>query len=216
MGQPDGTGQDSTVWVLTALHEHFHQLQMSDTTYYSETDDLGLAGGDETGMWMLNYPFPYDSADATAVIDQLASAALEALRSIGSSEFPGMLDAYRLQRDRVGEVLEDSDYRYLSLQLWQEGVARYTELTVARRAAAGFEPSEQFRALADYVSFQEAADSRMASIEDELQGSLADAGRVFFYPLGAVEGLLLDETRPNWKQRYLREKFYVERYFSGN
>lgn len=52
----------STRWVLTVLHEHFHQLVYSQPGYYADVEKLGLAHGDKTGMWMLNYPFPYDSA----------------------------------------------------------------------------------------------------------------------------------------------------------
>ncbi len=215
IGQPGATGQTSTSWVLTVLHEHFHQLQMSDATYYTATDSLGLAGGDDTGMWMLNYPFPYDSLYAASAIDRLASAALLALRSIGSSEFPGALESYRMQRDRVSEILQAPDYRYLSFQLWQEGIARYTELVVARRAAGGFQPSERFGALTGYVPFPDVADALLTSIEEGLEGSAQEARREIFYPIGAVEGLLLDEMRPDWKQRYLKEKFYLERYFTN-
>ena len=37
--------------------------------------------------------------------------------------------------------------------------------------------------------------------------------RLVFYPFGAAEGLLLDRANPNWRSRYLTEKFYVEKYF---
>jgi hypothetical protein len=58
VGQPAHTGQTSTRWVLTALHEHFHQLQFSQPGYYPGVTALGLARGDTTGMWMLNHGFP--------------------------------------------------------------------------------------------------------------------------------------------------------------
>ena len=62
IGQPAATEQSSTFWVLTVLHEHFHQLQNAQPDYYSSVDSLNLARGDSTGGWMLNFPFPYDSA----------------------------------------------------------------------------------------------------------------------------------------------------------
>src|SRR5215218_4041507 len=64
VGQPRATGKSSTEWVLTLLHEHFHQLQTSRPDYYARVGALGLARGDQTGMWMLNYAFPYDSSAA--------------------------------------------------------------------------------------------------------------------------------------------------------
>jgi hypothetical protein len=66
VGQPAHTGQTSTRWVLTVLHEHFHQLQFSQPGYYPGVTALGLARGDTTGMWMLNHGFPYDSVAVQA------------------------------------------------------------------------------------------------------------------------------------------------------
>lgn len=56
IGLPETVGASSRAWVLTVLHEHFHQFQMSHPGYYSALADLELAGSDDTGMWMLNLP----------------------------------------------------------------------------------------------------------------------------------------------------------------
>src|SRR5205823_11170202 len=48
---------------ISMLHEHFHQLQDSQPNSYAETEALNLSHGDQTGMWMLNYAFPYDSPE---------------------------------------------------------------------------------------------------------------------------------------------------------
>lgn len=69
VGQPKATGKSSTQWVLTLLHEHFHQYQTGWESYYERVDALDLSGGDESGMWMLNYPFPY--ADKTVELSIL-------------------------------------------------------------------------------------------------------------------------------------------------
>ena len=63
VGQAENTSRSSTAWVITLIHEHFHQLQMSKPDYFSSVDELDLAGEDKTGMWMLNYPFPYDDEE---------------------------------------------------------------------------------------------------------------------------------------------------------
>ncbi|MEJ2722670.1 MAG: hypothetical protein P8181_16255 [bacterium] len=58
IGQPQNTNaSQSTSWVTTLLHEHFHQWQQSRPDYNSAIDSLGQAGPDSNGMWMLNYPF---------------------------------------------------------------------------------------------------------------------------------------------------------------
>lgn len=60
VGRPEATGKTSTSWVLTVVHEHFHQFQTADPAYYPAVEELDLSGGDPTGMWMLNYPFPVE------------------------------------------------------------------------------------------------------------------------------------------------------------
>jgi len=213
IGTPEGTGLSSTQWVLTALHEHFHQLQMSDDDYYPATDGLDLSSEDESGMWMLDYPFPYDSPKVAAALEKLAHAARLTLDSIGSPSSGEILGDYLAERDRLQGALSEKDYRYLSFQIWQEGIARYTQLAVATLAGTEFVPSTLFEALPDFMSYSDAADELLETVRSELERSLPELRRVFFYPIGAVEGLLLDKTRPGWREDYLARKFYVERYF---
>ena len=61
MGQAENTlSKTSTPWIIMLLHEHFHQLQDSQPNFYADVSALNLSGADKSGMWMLNYPFPYD------------------------------------------------------------------------------------------------------------------------------------------------------------
>jgi len=76
----------STRWVLTVLHEHFHQLVYSQPGYYADVEKLGLAHGDKTGMWMLNYPFPYDSARVQEKFTAMTHALLDALAQTDQPE----------------------------------------------------------------------------------------------------------------------------------
>ena len=111
-------------------------------------------------------------------------------------------------------ALTEKDHRYLSFQIWQEGIARYTQLTVAARAGIDYEPSERFEELPDFITYAAAAEELLETVRSELERSLPELRRVFFYPIGAVEGLLLDKTRPGWREDYLARKFYVELYFA--
>ncbi len=52
----------------------FHQWQYSRPDYYPRVEALGLDGGDSTGRWMLDYPFPYDHPPVQAAARKLASA----------------------------------------------------------------------------------------------------------------------------------------------
>ena len=81
VGSAGATGKSSTAWVLTLLHEHFHQWQYSRPDYYSGVSRLDLARGDTTGQWMLDYPFPYDSAPVQRAMRSLAGALARALEA---------------------------------------------------------------------------------------------------------------------------------------
>jgi hypothetical protein len=98
--------------------------------------------------------------------------------------------------------------------LWQEGIARYTEYRIAKLAATRYRPSKEFRTLPDYQPFAEVAEQIQSRILKELTtGQIEDYKRVMFYALGAGEGLLLDRINRHWRQGYLNEKFYLDKYF---
>jgi hypothetical protein len=202
VGQPRATGKSSTEWVLTLLHEHFHQLQASRPDYYGRVNALGLARGDQTGMWMLNYAFPYDSSVVQARFGALAAHLDSALSSSAPDVRQSHWLAARVAHAALRAALPPDDDRYLAFQMWQEGVSRYTELQAARFAATRFTPSAAFRALGDVVSFDAAAERIEAGIHAGLRAPLARDRRVAFYPLGAAYALLLDEMDPGWRARY--------------
>jgi hypothetical protein len=217
IGQPENTqAKTSARWVITLLHEHFHQLQSSRPGYYADVDALGLAGGDKTGVWMLNYPFPYTDP---AVRDQFAATAkalAEALRARQKPEFAERLASYVSARGKFKSVLKADDYKYFSFQVWQEGVARYTEYRLAELASAECEPSERFRGLKDYAPFKDVARSIMDGIEKELVSVRLDKSkREVVYNIGAAECLVLDRARPGWRDRYFEEKFSLDAHFAA-
>ncbi len=214
-GQAENTGsKNSTRWVLTLLHEHFHQLQDSQPGMFAETQALNLAHGDKTGMWMLNYPFPYEKPETAKSFGELIGALQRALEARGKERLEQEVQAYLAKRKEFAAGLGEEDYKYLSFQLWKEGMARYTEYKIARLAAEKYQPSEAFRGLADFQAMADAAKDVENGIVGELKNvSLPGWKRVAFYNLGASEGLLLDEVRSGWQRRYFREKFFAEKYF---
>ena len=208
VGTPEQTGRSSTAWVVTLLHEHAHQMQASQPGYYAAVEALGLTGGDTTGTWMLNYPFPYTSATVrerfAAYRDALATALGSVYRPDGEAAVAALLGA----RSRLREALGPADDRYLAFQQWQEGVARYTEHRVAAAAAKHYDPLPAFLALPDAVPYAMYAGALRRALAGELASAdLADQGRVAFYATGAAEALLLDTLRPGWQRRYAADRF---------
>ncbi|HLN99572.1 MAG TPA: hypothetical protein VK208_14020 [Pyrinomonadaceae bacterium] len=215
IGQAENTAKKtSTPWVITVLHEHFHQWQYSQPRYYDDVNALGLTRGDQSGMWMLNYPFPYDWPEMHDHFSLLSRLLSEALQASGKVDFANRLAAFRKQRLELENTLSPDDYRYFSFQLWQEGIARYTEYRIAKLAATSYKPGKQFRSLNDYRPFADVAAEIERGILDQLKnGKLEEQKRTIFYALGAAEGLLLDHANPRWRQRYLVDKFYLDKYF---
>jgi hypothetical protein len=206
IGSAERTGKTSTEWVLTLLHEHFHQWQYTRPDYYGGVARLELSRGDSTGMWMLNYPFPYDSVPVAQVIQRWAAALREALERRRSSS-PTLVDVVG-SRDALRALLSPADYRYLDFQLWQEGVARYIEYRAAELAAQQGKPGSAFQTLKDVQSYRAAADEARRDLLTELKKiDVRRDRRVGFYPLGAAIALLLDQTSPEWKQTYTDRPF---------
>jgi len=208
VGQAEKTWvKTSTPWVVTLLHEHFHQLQDSQPNFYVDLNGLNLARGDRTGMWMLNFPFPYQRKDAQeqfALMSRLLAAAIQSPRQERAPKVREYLEA----RKKFQEMLAPDDYKYISFQFWKEGIARYTEYHAALLAAKKYQASKDFSALKDYRSFADVAQTTYDGIFKELLSQeLGTKKREVVYSFGGAEGLLLDLLDPRWRARYFANKF---------
>lgn len=216
VGQAENTFvKTSTPWVVTILHEHFHQMQDSQPGMYQALLDLGISGGDQTGMWMLNYPFPYTDKIIGRSFGELAKQLAKALETEEKTSFQNELENYLKMRADFNKLLKPEDYKYLSMQLWKEGIARYAEYEIAKLAAKNYQPTKEFRALKDFQPYAQVADELRKRIITNLKSSdLNQSQREVAYPFGAGEALLLDKAKVDWKSRYFSDKFYIDRYFA--
>ena len=166
-------------------------------------------------MWQLNYPFPYKDAQTGERFSDLSKLLAETLQTEKKTGFAAKLGEYLKARREFQQMLDSDDYKYFSFQIWKEGIARYTELKIAELAARKYKPSKEFLALKDYTPFKKVAeeilDKQIMASLPTLQ--LEQSERLVFYPFGAAEGLLLDWANPKWRNRYLTEKFYIDKYF---
>lgn len=217
IGQAEATeSKTSSRWVITLLHEHFHQYQDTRPGNDAAVNALGLARGDTTGMWMLNYPFPYADATIGAQVQGLGRALAAALGARGRKDFDARLGSLIATREQVRAALAPDDRRYIAFQFWKEGIARYTEYRIASLAASDYEPTAAFSGLEDYRPFQAIADGIWSGIERELaQVRLDKSGRSIVYNLGAAEGLVLDAARPDWRALYFEDRFSLDRLFEA-
>jgi hypothetical protein len=187
MGSPASTRLSPLRWQLTVLHEHFHQWQAALPGYYDRAAALDLANGDDTGMWMLNFPFPYADARPhyVAAARQLHTALMARDAATLRREAGRYLEVRRAWQTSVNE----QEWRYLDFQLWQEGVARWTEIELGLRSG-------------NRVIATEANVIRRTVLTTLLHINDEPAAREIVYPLGAAEAMLLERLDPDWRGCY--------------
>jgi len=118
IGEPANTpSQTSTPWLFTVMHEHFHQLQNAQRGYFAAVEALGLSNGDKTGMWMLNYPFPYEKTEVAQAFGQLRDLLLNVLAEQNAERFAQLAKKYVAQRRKFFGLTSENDRKYFSFQL---------------------------------------------------------------------------------------------------
>lgn len=192
IGTPAATRSTVDEWVLTIFHEHFHQMQFSWDGYYPGIAGLGLDDGDTSGDWMLEYAFPYDQRRVANAVRNMAEDLIKALDARDTDEFPMRVGRYRATRERARNIVSDADWRYIELQLWQEGGARWTEGALAALS----------RNFADA-----AVDAEDRVIRELTVLNLREHQRAALYSLGAGEVMLLEAGEVDWRTSYWSEPF---------
>jgi hypothetical protein len=214
IGSPSLTAsKTSTPWEIVVMHEHFHQWQYAQPGYFEAVAGLGLDHGEKTGMWMLNYPFPYADPAVVARFNALRDQLLLTVAASDRKVFRAAAKRYLDLRRAFFAKLSPDDRKYLSFQLWQEGIARYTEVAAAE-AAATYQPTVAYQHLPDYTPFSgDASRLRARTLQQLRTVDLAKSGRDAVYSFGGAEGMLLDRLNPGWKKSYFQHLLTTEPLF---
>lgn len=213
IGTPENTGLNSTEWIITLLHERFHQYQYSSPGYFREVNALNLANGDETGMWQLNYPFPYKDMKVIEKYAIYTQALYDAVYSIGTERWDNAKKEFFQTRESFKSALSKDDYKYISFQWYQEGIARYTEYAFLEKLQ-NYELTKEARLLPDFVPFSEYKRLFLERhMKNVLNLKLEEVGRVTVYDVGFAEALIIRVVNPDWSEYYLKRKFDLERLY---
>lgn len=215
IGEPSAASQSSTRWLFTVMHEHFHQLQWAQPGYLDAVNSLGLSRGDASGMWMLNYAFPYEKPEVAEAFSQLRNLLLRTVNEPDGPMFEKLARQYVAERKKFFAQLSADDGKYFNFQLWQEGIARYTEVKSAE-AAAHYQPSTEFSSLPDFEKFADYAEqARKNTLKELKEADLAKRKRLVVYSFGAAEGFLLDRIHPKWRDEYFQRMLSMDSYFEN-
>ena len=210
-------------WVLTLGHEWFHVLQLHKGEQ-EKVVSLAL-GSAEDPSWQLDFPFPYSDPDVGHAIHLLGHGLYESwagwarLPQEQQRNYLAQTAWSALRNFEVVLTLKHGEpaFRYFQFQAGKEGVARYTEVRLARWAARGeilrnYSPVpgfEQLRNSKSYAQFwEEVVVNNFWLVRDA--GQPTEHDRTIFYPLGHGLAEALDVLMPDWKLRYFDADVWLD------
>lgn len=181
-------------WKLTLIHESFHQYQAQLPGYRAAVAEIGRALGVGGSGWFLGYAFPYADPRVGAAFAAMGRAARAFLAARSDAERRIAVGDYVTARHAARAAAGPQAWQYYEFQAGQEGVARWTELTLASGEAA-----------ADPALAAVAQDRRQGlstSLDAVDQQGLAVWKRSAFYVFGALEAEMLERLHRPWRAAY--------------
>ncbi|WP_239807233.1 hypothetical protein [Croceicoccus hydrothermalis] len=199
VGVPDALGMSRDEWIVTILHEAFHQYQSTLPGYIAAVDRVREMFGGDSSQWMLDYPFPYADSEVENAFKEMTGSALRYLEATSSFERHLATSDYIDARKDAKRAASLKDWAYFEFQAGQEGVARWSEQELGALVATSH-PS--IAAVAE--------DGRLglaASLRAIDRDGLGMWKRSAFYVLGAIEAEMLHQLDPAWQRQYVNAPF---------
>jgi hypothetical protein len=199
-------GMFNTDWHIVAIgHEAFHAYQgqvAPDRLLAAETANQRQSGD-----------YPWDDAGFRAAWQtelQLLHEAMQAGTAAEAAQRAGQFLELREAR-RTDHGLSTALVDFERQREWLEGLAKYAELELWRRAAStpGYEPTI---AMADNLDFNDYAGftQRWSSELVTMQNQAGREGDGRFYYSGWAQAVLLDRLLPGWQVQALDEGVWLE------
>jgi hypothetical protein len=198
--------QPSEVQMTGVLHETFHVYQAQISPARLDEAEATHQRGDQ-----------YWRADADAATHRewkqeidLLSGALKA-RSDGEAKALAREFLDQRARRRAASSLSPALIDYERQIEWEEGLAKYVELSIWREAynAEDYAPLPAMAADPDfkgYGSFQQ----RWSQEIGQMTRQATREGETRFYYTGMAQAMLLDRLLPDWKERALAQDVWLE------
>lgn len=199
IGLPDAVAVSGTEWIVTLLHESFHEYQSMLPRHREAVSRVSHLLGGAGGSWALDYPFPYTDPRVTTAFAEMNACALAFLAAPRDQDVRTLVTCYVHARRKAQAIVGEPAWKYYEFQVGEEGVARWTEIKLARIAG---ETDGNIAALAN---------DRWGGLSTSLR-SISSTGlskwkRSSFYVFGAVEAEMLERLNPSWHEEYRKAPF---------
>ena len=141
-------------------------------------------------------------------VGHLCNLLLTALNERAREKFKAFTRHYIVERNKFFGQPSPDDRKCPKLPA-MEGIARYVHIRSAE-AAEHYQPSPEYAAFPDYLSFETyAREARSDTLSELKKADLATWKRTLVYSFGASEGMLLDRLRPKWKHSLFPAALYT-------
>jgi hypothetical protein len=194
----------SETYIGGLAHESFHAfqgIQLPDR----------LAAAERAYQWENEYPLEQDAFSEAweKELELLMKAVLASSEEESRDLAAQFLGVREERRQQAG--LSYGSLTYERNREWLEGMAKYAELTLQRRAGADsdyrpLEALEEDPAFSEYRSRERYWNGQVK----ELQRMAGRDGDIRFYYSGFAQGVLLDRFLPGWKERLWAEEIWLD------
>lgn len=204
-GNPQNTEKSDEDWIIMLLHEHFHLYQNENPQYKENIALLAQRISKGANNWMLDYDFPYNDTTINELFKEYSHSVNETCNSLNKNNFNEEVKQCVTDRSEIQEHLSPDDCDYFRFQIWQEGIATYTEYQYLNILNLNCQYFKDVYNL-DYTLKDETL--LKAYTNYLLKTDLRKSQRDLFYSLGLLEGIIKDKTNPEWKTDYFRTLSY--------
>lgn len=195
-------GGDTEVYIGGLAHESFH-------AYQGQKAKARLYQAEEVNRFESQYPWAETSFEA-AWKGELATLydAAQAENESAAAELAQRFLKLRTQRRQDANLSADL-IDYERQREWLEGLAKYTELELLKKAA---ETQDYVPVLADDPQFEDYESSPKYWSQQlvEVKRSSGREGDIRFYYSGRTIAVLLDRLMPSWKDQVWQEGVWLE------
>lgn len=198
-GNSSNTEKSDEDWVIMLLHEHFHLYQGENNKYKKNIKLLSKKISNGSDNWMLDYNFPYNDQSINQLIKEYITIINETYLSIGKGNYKEKINQLRTKQAELKKLLSSNDFDYYSFQIWQEGIATYTETKYLNE----LNQNKDFIKKTTGLDYNLKNETHLSKYQNYLlNGDLQKEKRNLFYSIGMLQGIINDIENPEWRSTY--------------